>query len=397
MSLKVPPSATHTRPVDIFGLTMVLSQLATTEFLSACNLAASTLVRTITPNHERRHHRDALKVPSAVRARFHKNLYRYPRINKRNRALQIGAARHPRPPPASNPSSKSAAAARVFFVGHAVRVRGDFHPPACVIAAKSMSSSAILRGAHPCRTPTHPINEARRHPDPLRHPFEYWRNTSGIQRSTDLCLTHQPPKYRPLVDLRMLKPHLQPPHRRAREICHSPLPFRILFTAPDQGLAGTVRMEINVSDLERHKFAATGEGFVGNTEHGPLTIRAQPFAGGLDKFLVSFQLKGCAWSWRAEVSRPIFFNPNRTASLADITGFCNLQERRRRNLPIEDVCHQVAEDWKHRSPECPRQGGSSKRAATPRTKLSQTIRILVDRQLNSRTDFAAMRMTYLRQ
>jgi hypothetical protein len=36
--------------------------------------------------------------------------------------------------------------------------------------------------------------------------------------------------------------------------------------------------------------------------------------------LMSFQFKGCAWSWRTEVYRPIFFNPNRTASLEQDTG-----------------------------------------------------------------------------
>ncbi len=100
-----------------------------------------------------------------------------------------------------------------------------------------------------------------------------------------MITTDQSTKYRSLLNFRMLQPHFQPSHRRARQICHSPLSLRVRLAAPDQRLAGAVRMEINVSDLERHKLAATGEGFVGNTEHGPLTIRAQAFAGALDELL----------------------------------------------------------------------------------------------------------------
>src|SRR3979490_1749469 len=83
----------------------------------------------------------------------------------------------------------------------------------------------------------------------------------------------------------MRQPHLQPSHCRAREICHSPLAFSIRLAAPNQRLPGAVRMEVDIPDLKRHELAAASEGFVGNTEHGPLTIRAQPFAGAVDKFL----------------------------------------------------------------------------------------------------------------
>ena len=79
-------------------------------------------------------------------------------------------------------------------------------------------------------------------------------------------------------------------------------------------------MKIIISDFERHQFAATGEGFVGDTGHGPLAIGSNSSPALSINFLMSFQFKGCAWSWRAEVSHPIFFNPNRTASLEQ--GLC---------------------------------------------------------------------------
>jgi hypothetical protein len=94
----------------------------------------------------------------------------------------------------------------------------------------------------------------------------------------------------------MPEPNLQPFHRFAREIGDPRLPFGIRLPAPNQRLAGAVRMQIQVSNVERHQFAAPGQSFIGDAEKCPFAIGSEPFAG-------------------TEVSRPIFFSPNRTASL----------------------------------------------------------------------------------
>jgi hypothetical protein len=62
-----------------------------------------------------------------------------------------------------------------------MQLRIDFHPPACVVAAKSMSGSEILRGPHPGGMPTHLGHEPRRHADPLRHALEDRRNAARMR------------------------------------------------------------------------------------------------------------------------------------------------------------------------------------------------------------------------
>src|SRR5579863_5392374 len=90
----------------------------------------------------------------------------------------------------------------------------------------------------------------------------------------------------------MVQPYFEPSHRRARQIGDSPLPYRIRFAATDDRLAGAVRMEIDIADLERHELAAPRERFVGDTEHGPLAIGAQPIACGIDEFLDVLPVQG---------------------------------------------------------------------------------------------------------
>ncbi len=70
------------------------------------------------------------------------------------------------------------------------------------------------------------------------------------------------------------------------------MPRRIRLAAPDQRLAGAVRMEIDVSDLERHQLAAPSQGFVRHAEHGALAIGAKPVACAVDEFLDVLPVQG---------------------------------------------------------------------------------------------------------
>jgi hypothetical protein len=73
--------------------------------------------------------------------------------------------------------------AALIFSAYCNGIRADLHPPACVMAAKSMSSSAIiLRCADPRRVPTHLRDKPRRDPNPLRPPLKNRRNAHGAQR-----------------------------------------------------------------------------------------------------------------------------------------------------------------------------------------------------------------------
>jgi hypothetical protein len=85
----------------------------------------------------------------------------------------------------------------------------------------------ILRGAYPGGVPTHLRNEPRRHADPPRNPFKDRRDAAGMQRIANFISTNQPAKYRPLGDLGMLEPDLEPFYRLAREISDPALPRRI--------------------------------------------------------------------------------------------------------------------------------------------------------------------------
>ena len=132
--------------------------------------------------------------------------------------------------------------------------------------------------------PTNPRDVSRRHPNPLRHPFEDQRDATWIQCAANVILPDQTPKYRSLPYLSVLKPNFQPSNRLSREVRHPPLPLRICLAAPDQRLAATVRMEINVSDLESHELAAARESFISDAVHGALAIGSKPFACAVDKF-----------------------------------------------------------------------------------------------------------------
>jgi hypothetical protein len=57
------------------------------------------------------------------------------------------------------------------------------------------------------------------------------------------------------------------------------LPLGVSLSAPNQRLASAVRMQIQVSNVERHQFAAPGKRFVGDAEKRPFAIGSQPFPG----------------------------------------------------------------------------------------------------------------------
>jgi hypothetical protein len=65
-------------------------------------------------------------------------------------------------------------------------------------------------------------------------------------------------------------------------------PLRLGLAASDQRLAGAVWMKIYVPNLKRHELTAKREGFVGDTEHGPLAIRAKSSAGAFDNPAILF-------------------------------------------------------------------------------------------------------------
>jgi hypothetical protein len=44
-------------------------------------------------------------------------------------------------------------------------------------------------------------------------------------------------------------------------------------------------MKVDVPNLKPHELAASCESLISDAEHGPFAIRAQTFAGALDKFL----------------------------------------------------------------------------------------------------------------
>src|SRR5580658_3769134 len=131
--------------------------------------------------------------------------------------------------------------------------------------------------------PTDLIDKPRRHPNPSCHPLKDRGNAPGIHRTTDLLLSNQPTKYRSLVYLRVLHPHLEPLHRLSREIGHPTLPFRIGLATANQRLAGAVGTEIDVANFQCHELAPPSECFISDAQHGSFTVCAQPLAGAVDE------------------------------------------------------------------------------------------------------------------
>jgi hypothetical protein len=145
--------------------------------------------------------------------------------------------------------------------------------------------SQILGSAYACRMPTDPVHRSRRHANPLRYALKNRRDASWVQATTQLRLTDQAPKNRAIVNFGMLQPNLKPSHRLARKVRHPSLPFGIGLPAPNQHLAGAVRMQIQVSDFERHQLAPPGERFIGHAEKSTFPIGSETLASALDKFL----------------------------------------------------------------------------------------------------------------
>jgi len=105
--------------------------------------------------------------------------------------------------------------------------------------------------------------------------------------------------------------------------------------------------------------------------------------------------RGCGISIPADVFSSLV--RTNTVTQADITGLKNYKNAdgqifQSKTFVIRTLKIGNLEVVKVQAKVAPANAPTSSRA-----KLPQTIQILVDRQLNSRTDFAAIRMTYLRQ
>ena len=105
--------------------------------------------------------------------------------------------------------------AALIFSAYCSGIRGDFHPPACVMAAKSMSSSA-----RSCAAPSRvecPLTSATNLAGILIHCATRLKIGASCRnvRHRRFDLDQSTAEISALIDLRMLEPDLEPFHRLA--------------------------------------------------------------------------------------------------------------------------------------------------------------------------------------
>jgi hypothetical protein len=217
-------------------------------------------------------------------------------------------------PRASRPVAAAARAmpdlAALIFSAYCSGIRVDFQPPACVIAAKSMSSAE-----RSCAAPTLvecPLTSATNLSGMPTHCATLLKIGAMLPgcRPPNLFPTNQPRKYRPLADLRMLEPDLQPLDRLVREIHRPPLTLGVGLASTDKRLSRPVRARIRCPAPRAPPVRCAAPTFRRQRRGARSPLPALRI-----NCLISSQPNARAGACRADVSRPIFFSANRTASL----------------------------------------------------------------------------------